>query len=68
MFRVAVAVIAIRVEFHGELAIGGLQIVVVSAALNAKDLVVVALGHAALPRHNAYCRPPPHALPLAGGR
>ena len=66
MVRVAVARIAIRVEFHGELAVGGLQIAVVSAALNAKDLVIVALGHTASPRHDTYRPPPPYPSPLAG--
>src|SRR5262249_17557108 len=41
MFGVVVARIAIRVEFHGQLAIGGLEIGVVSTALDAKDFVIV---------------------------
>jgi len=50
---VTITRIAIRVEFHGELAISGLEIGVVSAPVDAKDLVIIALGHLTSPRHEA---------------
>jgi len=58
VFRLVISRILIRVKLHGELAVGGLQIGVAGAALNAKNLIIVALGHPISPRHNINRRPP----------
>src|SRR5262249_16305511 len=60
MLGLIVARIAIRMEFHGKLAVSGLQISIVGIAMHAKDLVIIALGHATSPRHKATapCRMP----------